>query len=70
MIQGTASELIVHLGSVDLNLEAVLALQEGDILHLPQAVDAPSRCASRAARCSLAEAGRIDRTGPSSWSGN
>lgn len=59
MVQGTASELIVELGTVESNLEAVLALREGQILRLPQAVDAPLKVRIEGQESWLGEAGRI-----------
>ena len=68
MVQGTASELIVELGTVESNLEAMLTLREGQILHLPQAVDAPLTGAHRGpGRAGWAKPAASDRTGPSNW---
>ena len=59
MVQGTASEMIVELGSVAASLEEVLALQEGQLLHLPQAVDTPLKVRIEGQDSWLGEAGRI-----------
>ncbi len=59
MVQGTASELIVELGSFGASLEEVLALKEGQILHLPQAVDTPLKVRIEGQDSWLGEAGRI-----------
>ena len=58
-VQGTASEMIVELGTVDASLEEILALKEGQILRLPQAVDAPLRVRIEGQESWLGEAGRI-----------
>ncbi len=59
MVQGTDSELIVELGTIESNLEEVLSLKEGQILHLAQAVDAPLRVRVEGQDSWLGEAGRI-----------
>lgn len=59
MVQGTASELIVELASYESNLEEVLSLKEGQILRLPQAVDAPLKVRIEGQDSWLGEAGRI-----------
>lgn len=59
LVQGTASELIVELGTVEASLEEILSLKEGQILRLPQAVDAPLRVRIEGQESWLGEAGRI-----------
>ncbi len=61
LIQGTSSELVVRLGERSLTLDEVLALREGDILHLAQAVDAPLTVLIEDQEVFLAEAGRINQ---------
>ena len=41
MVQSSGSELVVQLGHFETNLETILNLSTGDVLDLPQAVDAP-----------------------------
>lgn len=59
LVQGTASELIVELGAVEASLEEILALKEGQLLRLPQSVDAPLRVRIEGQESWLGEAGRI-----------
>lgn len=62
MIQSTSSELVVHLGELSMTLDRVLALQEGDLLHLSQAVDTPLTVLIEGREVFLAEAGRINQS--------
>jgi flagellar motor switch protein FliM len=59
MIQGTASEIVVELGATATSLEAVLALREGDLLHLSQDVEAPLRVVVEGQDTWLGEPGRV-----------
>ncbi|HPF71019.1 MAG TPA: FliM/FliN family flagellar motor switch protein [Candidatus Krumholzibacteria bacterium] len=59
MVQGTASDLVVELASFEANLEEVLALKEGQLLRLPQSVDAPLKVRIEGQDSWLGEAGRI-----------
>lgn len=59
LVQGTASELVVELGGVEASLEEILALKEGQLLRLNQAVDAPLRVRIEGQDTWLGEAGRI-----------
>jgi len=61
MIQATTSELVVRLGELSLPLDRVLALREGDMLHLPQALEAPLVVLIEGREVFLAEAGRINQ---------
>ena len=61
MIQATDSELVVRMGEVDMSLDRVLALREGDLLHLPQTVDSPLTVLIEGREVFLAEAGRINQ---------
>lgn len=59
MVRSTSSELVVVLGEVEMNLEEVMKLGVGDILHLPQAVAAPLRVQIEGQAAWLGEAGRL-----------
>jgi len=59
MIQGTGSEVTAELGSINTNLEEILNLAVGDILHLSQGVEAPLRVHIEGQEAWLGEAGRI-----------
>ncbi len=59
MVRGTGSELVVQLGDLDTNLEEIMKLQEGDVLHLPQAVEAPLKVKIEGEDAWLGEAGRL-----------
>jgi len=61
MIQTTTSELVVNLGELELPLDRVLALKEGDLLHLSQAVDSPLKVLIEGREVFLAEAGRVNQ---------
>lgn len=59
MIQGVGSELVVQLGEIDSNLDDVMNLREGDILHLGQSVEAPLTVRIEGEDAWLGEAGRL-----------
>ena len=60
-VQSTDSELVVRLGELQLSLDRVLNFAEGDLLHLPQAVDSPLTVLIEGREVFLAEAGRINQ---------
>ncbi len=62
LVQGTTSELIVTLGEVSLGLDQVLALREGDLLHLPQPVGSLLTVLIEDQAVFLAEAGRVNQS--------
>ena len=59
MVRSTGSELVVTLGEISTNLEDVLNLAVGDLIHLPQAVDAPLHVRIEGQDAWLGDAGRI-----------
>lgn len=59
MIQSTSSELVVQMGELNVSLDRVLSLQEGDLLHLPQSVDSPLTVLIEGREVFLGEAGRV-----------
>ena len=59
LIQGTGTELTAELGGFDSNLEEILNLKVGDVLHLPQSVDSPLTVMIQGESAWLGEAGRI-----------
>lgn len=61
MIQGTSSELVAVLGVTEMALDAVLALNPGDLLHLPQAVGSPLVIQVEGKDIFLAQAGRVNQ---------
>jgi flagellar motor switch protein FliM len=61
LIQSTTSEIVVRLGEVELTLDRVLGLAEGDLLHLPQAIDSPLTVLIEGREVFLAEAGRVNQ---------
>jgi flagellar motor switch protein FliM len=61
MIQGTSSELVAVLGVTEMALDAVLALNPGDLLHLPQAVGSPLVIQVEGKDVFLAQAGRVNQ---------
>jgi flagellar motor switch protein FliM len=61
MIQGTSSEMVVRLGEIDMPLDRVMALKEGDLLPLNQTVDSPLTVLVEGREVFLAEAGRINQ---------
>jgi flagellar motor switch protein FliM len=61
MIQATSSELVVQMGEISMPLDRVLALEVGDLMHLPQSVDAPLTVLIEGREVFLGEAGRINQ---------
>ncbi|MCK9997095.1 MAG: FliM/FliN family flagellar motor switch protein [Candidatus Krumholzibacteria bacterium] len=59
MVQGSGSELVVQLGQFETNLENILNLSTGDLLDLPQAVEAPLKIQIAGRDAWLGEAGRV-----------
>ena len=59
MVQVSESELVVRLGQFDTNLENILNLSTGDMLDLPQAVEAPLTIQIAGQDAWLGEAGRV-----------
>jgi flagellar motor switch protein FliM len=59
MVQGSGSELVVQLGKFDTNLESILNLSTGDMLDLPQAVEAPLTIQIAGRDAWIGEAGRV-----------
>ena len=41
LIQGTGADMVVELGNVEMNLNRILELQQGDLLHLGKSVHSP-----------------------------
>jgi flagellar motor switch protein FliM len=61
MIQGTSSELVALLGITEMPLNAILALNPGDLLHLPQAVGSPLVVQVEGKDVFLGQAGRVNQ---------
>lgn len=61
LVQGTSSELVVRLGELSLKLDQVLALREGDLLHLQQPLKSPLTVFIEDQPVFLAEPGRVDQ---------
>jgi flagellar motor switch protein FliM len=61
MIQGTSSELVAVLGVAEMSLDAILALNPGDLLHLPQAVGSPLVVQVEGKDVFLGQAGRVNQ---------
>jgi flagellar motor switch protein FliM len=59
MVQSSGSDLIVQLGQFETNLETILNLSTGDVLDLPQGVDAPLNIRIAGRDAWQGEAGRI-----------
>ncbi len=59
LVQGTHSEIVVKLCEMGTTLEAIMQLQEGDLLHLSQPVDALLLVEVQDKPMFLAEAGRV-----------
>lgn len=59
MVRSTSSELVAVLGEVEMNLEEVVKLAPGDILHLPQSVNGPLQVRIEGQTAWLGEAGRL-----------
>lgn len=62
MIQGTGTELTVELGGFDTNLEEIIKLKVGDVIHLAQGVDSPLKVMIEGENAWLGEAGRIGQS--------
>lgn len=61
MIQATSSELVVQMGELELSLDRILALEVGDLVHLPQTVDAPLKVLIEGREVFTGEAGRVNQ---------
>jgi len=61
LMQGTTSDLVVRLGTLSMSLDQVLALREGDLLHLQQPVKSPLTVFIEDQPVFLAEPGRINQ---------
>jgi len=59
MVQSSGGELVVQLGQFETNLETILNLSTGDVLDLPQAVEAPLKIQFAGRDAWLGEAGRV-----------
>ena len=59
MVQSSGSDLVVQLGQFETNLETILNLSTGDILDLPQGVEAPLTVRIAGRDAWLGEAGRV-----------
>jgi flagellar motor switch protein FliM len=59
MVQGSGSELVVRLSRFETNLETILNLSDGDVIDLPQAVDAPLTIQIAGRDAWEGEAGRV-----------
>lgn len=59
MIQGTDCDVMVQLSRIDTTLEEIMNMKVGDILSLPQGVDAPLKVFIEGQPAWLGEAGRI-----------
>jgi flagellar motor switch protein FliM len=59
MVRTTGSELVVSLGEIGSNLEEVLNMAVGDLIHLPQALDAPLTVHVEGQETWLGDAGRV-----------
>jgi len=59
LMRTTDSDLVVTLGEIGTNLEDILSMAVGDIIHLPQAVDAPLKVSIQGQEAWLGDAGRV-----------
>jgi flagellar motor switch protein FliM len=59
MVQGTTAEVVARLGELETNLETLMALKEGDVIELPQAISAPLVVQVEGRNLFLGEAGRL-----------
>jgi flagellar motor switch protein FliM len=59
MVQGTESRVVAELGEIPTNLEEILNLAEGDVIRLPQSVQAPLKVKIEGQDVWLGEAGRL-----------
>jgi len=62
LIRGTDTELTVELGGYDTNLEGIMKMKVGDILHLSQSVGSPLKVMIEGENSWLGEAGRIGQS--------
>ncbi|MFO7653891.1 MAG: FliM/FliN family flagellar motor switch protein [Candidatus Krumholzibacteriia bacterium] len=62
LVQGTSSEVVVKLGQLELTLERLLDLKEGEVLDLPQSVNAPLVVEVEGRDMYLGEAGRVGQS--------
>ncbi|MGD9548724.1 MAG: flagellar motor switch protein FliM [Candidatus Krumholzibacteriia bacterium] len=62
MVQATGSELVALLGEKETSLEEILGLSEGDLIHLPQSVEAPLKVQIEGEDSWLGEAGRLGQS--------
>ncbi|MBU8869858.1 MAG: FliM/FliN family flagellar motor switch protein [Gemmatimonadales bacterium] len=59
MVQGTECDIMVQLAEIDTTFEAIMNLAVGDMVNLPQGVDAPLKVHIEGQAAWLGEAGRI-----------
>jgi len=59
LMRTTDSDLVVSLGEISTNLEDILNMAVGDIIHLPQGVDAPLKVSIQGQEAWLGDAGRV-----------
>lgn len=59
MIQGTSCDVMVQLSEIDTTLEEIMNMKVGDILNLPQGIDAPLKVFIEGQPAWIGEAGRI-----------
>jgi flagellar motor switch protein FliM len=59
MMRTTDGDLVVSLGEIGTNLEDILNMAVGDIIHLPQTVDAPLVVSIQGQEAWLGDAGRV-----------
>lgn len=59
LVQGTGAEVTAELGDFNANLEEILNMKVGDIVHLSQGVDSPLKVMIEGQNAWLGEAGRI-----------
>jgi len=59
LIQGTRGEIVALLGQLETNLDTIMQWSEGDLIHLPQPVDAPLVVEVQGKSMFRAEAGRV-----------
>jgi flagellar motor switch protein FliM len=61
LVQGTRSEVVVRFGEMSVDLNKIMAIQEGDIIHLGQPVNAPLIVEVAGKPMFLGEAGRVNQ---------
>lgn len=59
MVQGTHSQVVVEIAEIATNLEEILSMAEGDLIRLPQSVQAPLKVKIEGQKAWLGEAGRL-----------